>query len=387
MKIALIRQRYNAFGGAERFIERAVKSMQLDATLSLSLITRDWKESAGSLQLVSCNPPYWGRTWRDWSFARAACAVVAAADYDLVQSHERIACCDIFRAGDGVHAQWLLNRARGDSLAVRMMHSFSPWHRYTLAAERRLFTSPRLRAVICNSRMVAEEIRRHFGTSADKLEVIYNGVDLEAFHPRLRSIERTRIRSMMGISDSALLLLLVGSGFARKGVSNLLRAFAAMPKPRRERTYVVVVGADRKAGAMQQEACRLGISERVRFPGPQRDVAAWYAASDCLVLPTIYDPFPNVVLEAMACGLPVVTSKQCGAAELLQANRTGWVFDAYDIPGLSACLAALEPRTLRLMGDQARQLAESYPLARTAREMAELYRRLLSSGATDMPAG
>ena len=84
-----------------------------------------------------------------------AAPAATRSGFDLVQSHERISCCDIYRAGDGVHAQWLKNRARAISTARRWATALSPWHLYTLAAERRLFTSDQLRAVICNSQMVA----------------------------------------------------------------------------------------------------------------------------------------------------------------------------------------------------------------------------------------
>ena len=377
MKIALIRQRYNAYGGAERFIERAAAALRAEGSLSLSLIARDWQGGHGEAELVKCDPPYVGRTWRDWSFARSACEAIARGQYDLVQSHERIACCDIFRAGDGVHAQWLDNRERVLGSAARWAQAASPWHRYTLAAERRLFSSPRLKAVICNSRMVAEEVRRHFGLVPEKLHVIYNGVDLSQFHPGLQQEARASIRARLGVPAEAMMFLFVGSGFERKGVPQLLEAFARMAAAPEGKVCLVIVGQDRKAAAMQARAQALGLADRVFFPGPQRDIAAWYAAADCFVLPTLYDPFPNAVLEAMASGLPVITSAQCGAAELLEADRTGWVCDALDCAALAGHLSALDPAKARRMGAEARKLAERFPLEATARQLTDLYRRLL----------
>ncbi len=380
MKIALIRQRYNAFGGAERFIERAAATLQAGGSISLSLIARQWKggqDGQDTAGLVPCDPFYLGRTWRDWSFARAACREVARGQYDLVQSHERIACCDIFRAGDGVHAQWLINRERVLGTAACLAQRASPWHRYTLAAERRLFASRRLKAVICNSRMVAEEVQAHFGLAAEKLQVIYNGVDLAQFHPGLRAEARKSVRASLGVPADSMMFLLVGSGFERKGVSQLLQSFARMDEGARNKACVVVVGRDRKAAAMHALARRLGIAGQVYFPGPQRDIAAWYAAADCFVMPALYDPFPNAALEAMACGLPVITSTQCGAAELLEPGRTGWSCDALDGAALAGHMSALEPLQARRMGEEARALAERFPLEATAEQLTSLYRRLL----------
>lgn len=377
MKLALIRQRYNPFGGAERFVEQAMQSLDARHGVSLTLIAREWRggESGSSARVLLCDPPYVGRTWRDWSFARAACAATTG-EFDLVQSHERIACCDIYRAGDGVHAQWLLNRARALGPFRRMAQSASPWHRYTLAAERRLFASPRLRAVICNSHMVASEVRSRFGVDEGKLRVIHNGVDLDRFHPRLRAQWREPMRSRLGIPAEATVFLLLGSGFERKGVGRLLESFAGIASSRGD-AFVVVVGADRHADRYRRQAWALGVAGRVHFAGPQPDPGPWYGMADAFVLPTLYDPFPNAALEAMACGLPVATSKQCGAAELLTTGTNGWVCDAMDTPALSRFLAQIAPGKTEAMGERARAVAEGLSLAAMSEKLHSLYRELL----------
>ncbi|OYW23636.1 MAG: hypothetical protein B7Z49_03555, partial [Hydrogenophilales bacterium 12-63-5] len=118
LRLAIVRQRYNPFGGAERFIERAIEALQ-GHRVDVTMITRAWP--AGSArQALPCDPFYLGSLWRDWGFARAACRAAAAAGFDLVQSHERLHCCDVFRAGDGVHREWLRHRARGQGALRRL---------------------------------------------------------------------------------------------------------------------------------------------------------------------------------------------------------------------------------------------------------------------------
>ena len=107
MHVALVRQRCSAHGGAERFIEVARGALNAQG-VAVTVLAREWTGDPGTV--VRCDPFHVGRVWRDWSFARAVCREVARRPFDLVQSHERIACCDIYRAGDGVHAQWLHNR-------------------------------------------------------------------------------------------------------------------------------------------------------------------------------------------------------------------------------------------------------------------------------------
>jgi UDP-glucose:(heptosyl)LPS alpha-1,3-glucosyltransferase len=378
VKIALVRQRYNPYGGAERFVERAMKALAAQ-DVELTLLARRWSGASGSgdgLRLIRCDPFYIGRVWRDWSFARAVCATVKSQHFDLVQSHERIACCDVYRAGDGVHRQWLSNRKRAAGVWERIALALNPYHWYTLAAEKRLFQSPRLRAVICNSNMVKEELRRHFALAESKLHVIYSGVDLAGFHPQLRHIWRERKRAELGIADSAMVFLFVGSGFRRKGLPQLLRALSAVRD-----AHLVVVGADKELPRLRRSAAQSNLSGRVHFAGGQEDVKPWYGMADCFVLPTLYDPFPNAALEAMACGLPLITSLQCGAAEFVASGVEGYVCrDPLDVVELARCLnLAAAPGQAQRMGAAARLRVEPYGLADMAQRLTRLYAELLRS--------
>ena len=340
MKLALVRQKYTPFGGAERFVERALGALREQGT-DVTVIARQWQGPPGP-GFLRCDPFYLGRTWRDAGFARAVQDIMASGRFDLVQSHERIPGCHIFRAGDGVHATWLELRSRANAVPPRLTFLLSPWHRYTLAAEAAMFRHPDLRAVICNSRLVRDDIATRFGTSADKLHVIYNGVDLDAYHPRLREQHRQATRQSLGIAADAPLLLYVGSGFERKGVPTLLPAIAAM---QHRDALLLVVGRDRQEAAMRARAGQLGLGDRVRFLGGQQDVKPFYGAADVFVLPTLYDPMPNAALEALACGLPTVTTTTCGAAELIQPGITGRVVAPLDSAALAVALdATLEGR-------------------------------------------
>ena len=147
-RVALVRARYDPAGGAERFVQGAIAALRGQG-VALTIVARHWPGHDGSAILL--DPFHVGGLWRDWAFARAACAELARRRFDLVQSHERIACCDVYRAGDGVHAEWLAQRARARGTLGRWVDAMSPRHRYVLAAERALFRSTRLKAVICNS--------------------------------------------------------------------------------------------------------------------------------------------------------------------------------------------------------------------------------------------
>ncbi|PWB55434.1 MAG: glycosyl transferase family 1 [Nitrosomonadales bacterium] len=372
MKIALIRQRYTPFGGAERFVANAVQALRAEGA-SLTVVTRQWK-SGGAGESLICNPPYLGSLWRDWSFARCVCDTLKKHPFDLVQSHERIACCDIYRAGDGVHREWLKQRRRVLGPLGKLGVVMNPYHRYTLAAEKKLFQNPGLKAVICNSRMVKEEIRHYFGLAEEKLHVIYSGVDMETFHPRLRALHRTRVRHEYNIPESAVLYLFVGSGFERKGLHTLLQAMTQLPSA----SHLMVVGKDKHLGRYRNLAARLGLANRVHFAHGQTDPKPFYGAADVFVLPTLYDPFPNTALEAFACGLPVITSTKSGAAELVRAGENGFVCDALDQNGLASVMARLADQSARLrLGAAARETVTHLAPENMARQLLDLYRNLI----------
>ncbi len=377
MRLAIIRQRYTPFGGAERFVEGALEAL-LERDVAITLYTREWPETR--LKLIEphiVDPPYVGSLWRDMGFARAVAREVGRAHLDLVQSHERVLCCDVYRAGDGVHAVWLEERLRHASVAKRLSVRINPWHRYTLGMEKKLFASPWLQAVICNSRMVRDEIRQHFGVPEQKLHVIYNAVDAEAFHPGL-ALHRAAVREKLGIPAEAIVHLLVGSGFERKGVATAIEALATLAPPAR----LVVVGKDKHLERYRALAQRRGVGDRVLLTGPQVDPKPFYGAADTFVLPTLYDPLPNAALEAMACGLPVVTTTKSGAAELLQEHDAGLVCRAGDAAGLAAHMRALADPALRArLGERA--CAAVLPLSPSAMTLSLvlLYKSLLEESA------
>ena len=378
MKIAIIRQRYNPYGGAERFVERALAALAAEGA-EVTLITRNWDGApAANFRQVTCNPTYsrllGGRTARDRSFAEAVQALVQQSDFDITQTHERIPGCTIFRAGDGVHAAWLAHRARALGPLARFRQSLSGYHRYVLASEKAMFEHPELQAVICNSNMVADEICHFYGVDRDKLAVIYNGVDTDRFSPNLADEFRENTRLAAGVPLNAPLLLYVGSGFERKGVPQLIEAFA---KRNYREAHLVIVGKDRRLKAMQSLAARLGVSRQVHFPGPLNDVRPWYGAADGFVLPTLYDPCPNAALEALASGLPIVTSTTCGAKEWVKTGENGWVVDALDQLMLTKRLDDLAA----LAGDNrarhaARDAVATLTLPAMAERLLALYRRL-----------
>ncbi|CAJ0992671.1 glycosyltransferase family 4 protein [Pantoea sp. Nvir] len=371
LRVAIIRQKYRSDGGAERFIEHMLKALST-AQLDLNIITRSWQSTADyNWHVHICNPPNLGRLSRERGFARAARDYWKKERFDIVQSHERIMGCDIFRAGDGVHYVWLEQRARIASPWQRLRDTLSPYHHYILQAEKEMFNDSSLRAVICNSEMVKRDILRCFSLSAGKIHVIYNTIDTQLFRPA-SDANRYAMRQRLQLPDSATVLIYVGSGFKRKGLQAAIQALA--PSNR----YLIIVGQDKKVAYYQQLANQLNCLNRLRFVGVHQDVQPFYHAADALLLPTLYDPFPNAVLEAMACGLPVITSTGCGGAEFITDGQEGFICDALDINTLNHAIMAIPALSANSsLGKAARCKIETYVPQRLAQSLTSLYQEII----------
>jgi len=259
--------------------------------------------------------------------------------------------------------------------------TLDPYHRYVCGAESRMFAHPALRAVICNSTMVRAEIERRYGVSPQKLHVVPGGVDLDYFHPRHRAALRDEVRAELGAGRDDFVFLLVGSGFWRKGLDAAIDALARCAG---EPFRLVVAGRDRHAPRFARRARAAGLGDRLRLLGGRADVRPLYAAADCFILPTRYDPLPSAALEALAMGLPAIVGRRSGAAEIVQQGGCGWVCEPGDVGGL----AQLMREAAHAAGDAgaaeaARSASERYGIDDMTRKLTDLYAAL----AGDRPGG
>ncbi len=372
-KIIFVRQQFSAFGGAELILDRMLTSLNAGEH-KIALLARSWKGKHRGATFIPCNPPKVARFLRETIFARAACRMLRNYPGALVQAHERIPCCDIFRAGDGVHAAYLEQRRRGEAAAGKLALALSLFHRQTLKLERAMFASPRLKMVIVNSEMVANDLARHYDYPRERIRLVPNGIDLERFSLAARERHRAETRRSLGIPAEAPVALFVGSGFDRKGLARAIEACARQNVP----LHLVVIGSDKQPAKFKMHADRAGFGAHFHLVGPVGDPLPYFAAADVLILPTIYDPFPSTVIEALACGLPVVTTTGCGARDVVKRIDPALVCDAFDTEGLSnglkrALALAAEPST----ADSARKIAEEFGLEAMVARMLKLYDELI----------
>jgi UDP-glucose:(heptosyl)LPS alpha-1,3-glucosyltransferase len=369
-----VRQQFSQFGGAELILDRLLTALTARGK-RVALIGRSWRGSR-DVEFIRCDPPKVTRAFRETLFARAACDLIAREKGALVQAHERVPCCDIFRAGDGVHAAYLEQKRRTQTAFGRLKDRLSLFHRNTLALERKLFASPRLQAAIVNSEMVAGDIVRHFGFSRERIHLVPNGIDLTRFRLQARDEHRAAVRARLGVPVAKPVALFVGSGFERKGLHAAIHAAATQGD-----AELWAIGHDRRPAHFVAEAERAGLGSRFRLIGPT-DPLPYYAAADVLILPSFYDPFPSTVIEALACALPVVTTTGCGARDVVRRLDARLVRDVLDREGLAEALrTAFELAAKPETAARARAIAEEFGIDRMVEQTLAVHERVRATRA------
>ena len=313
MRIALLARRFDRHGGGtERDLIITAECLRA-AGHEITIFARELRGPSGDFKVRRVGGPALGRTAGLLSFAYGAPAAARREGADLVLSFARTVGAEVMRSGGSAHISYLrAARQWRSALQWRAMRA-SPYHRAQVFIERRAFASPRLKAAIAVSNLVRDDLIREFHLPAAEVVTLYNGVDLERFTPPSDDSARREIRSSLDIADGAPLVAFVGNGFGRKGLRFLIEAWPEVARG----AHLIVVGADQKGRWYQREAMRLGVGARIHFGGGMPDVTHIFHAVDAVALPSLFEPFGNVVMEAMASGLPVLSSAQSGASELL----------------------------------------------------------------------
>jgi len=323
MKLALIRRQFSATGGAELYMQRLLGALSA-AGHETHLFAEKWQGQAEGIQFHTV-PVEGSRAERPLRFAEAVKGAVRQEKFDCVFSLERTLSQDVYRAGDGVHRVWLERRKQFASWWKRPLTGLGAFHRGMLALEARTFDPANTKHIIVNSEMVRGEIARHFPAFPhERIHLVRNGVEVGRFQNQDRKAARKRF----GLADEDFVLLFVGSGWERKGLPWLLKFMAGRSDD--PHLKLLVVTRDRMRGK---------IPPNVVLTGPLTDVEAAYAAADVLTFLPIYEPCSNVVTEALAAGIPAITTSFNGASELIDPGVNGHVLDdPRDFSALGMCV-------------------------------------------------
>jgi len=326
------------------------------------------------------------RALRTYRYLQGVQRLRATARFDVVHAVVPSLTATVYQPRGGTYVETVartLARVRAPILRElkRLGRRFNVRQRFLARLERRLLTHYVGRVTVAAvSHYVRRQIEVQYGVPTQRIRVVFNGVDFTPLPPHEAAATRAALRARLGLDERTPVLLFVAHNFALKGLRELLSALPRVPGT------LVVAGRDRPR-RYAARAARLGVAQRVRFVGVETPVRDWYAAADVLAHPTWYDPCSRVVLEALSAGLPVVTTRYNGAAEVVQPTGCGRVVaEPADTPALAAALhEALTPEVRRTCAAAAPELRQSLSMARHARELLALYQDLRQGRAPPRP--
>jgi UDP-glucose:(heptosyl)LPS alpha-1,3-glucosyltransferase len=365
MRIALVARRFDpAGGGTERDLTMTARILAR-AGHHVTIYAGEVRASSSESTVRHIASPRLGRALGLLWFAHAAGAAARREGADLVLSFARIVDADILRSGGAAHASYVRAARQWQSRSARIAMRVSPYHRVQMLVERRGFASACFKRAIAVSDLVRDDLARTFALTPAQAVTLYNGVDLDRFFPEPEVAARGAIRREFGVEDARPTVMFVGNGFARKGLRFLIEAWPAIGDASR----LIVIGTDQAAASYERLARRLDLEDRVKFLGRRADVERLMRGADVLALPSLFEPFGNVAMEAMAAGVPALTTVRCGVAEIMPASLGAYVVnEPTDRVELAARMNALIEASTSLKA-AARAAAEEFTWERHAREL------------------
>lgn len=365
LRIALVVHEYNRYMGHSRYVTELATRFRRDHDVHVFTNTIDDPDRDG---ITFHHVPAWRRTALTaiLSFVVPA-TVLARGRFDVIHAQGLCGLNHNLATAHFCQTAWFEALARE---GVRLTWRQQVFRRLVTGLERRALCQAPTRRVIAVSGRVRENLAELYGRTTG-VDVVYHGTDVAKFHPDNRGRYRAAVRAAVGLPDDRFVALYVGD--LKKGADAAIRAAARAPGV----TLLVLTASDTAPYRAVAEA--EGAADRVIFHPRSKEVEKFFAAADCFVFPTIYDPFGLVITEAMAAGLPVITSRAAGAAELIADGADGLLTDrAWDVLALAAHLERLrdDPGLRERMGAAARARVEPLTWDRTAADTLAVYRRL-----------
>ncbi len=370
-------------GGAEKYagtLARWLKGAGHDVHVFASEVDKgELPECVPVVAVRPFCPP--GMGWlRAYLFARESERLLKVHNFDLIIGFNKVWYVHAYVAVGGAHPAALeYNSKRLRSVLSRafwwMTKRLSPKQWVFRAIARRQFHSGYAPCVIAPARMVAEHFRQYHGVPNDRISVVYNALDSLATLSN-ESAARSEFRRRHGLRAGDVAVLFVARNYVLKGLEPLLDAYSIVANRNPQASLIVCGG--RHAGRFRRQARRLGIANRVRFLGFVDDIRACFAGCDLFAFPTFYDPCSLVVLEALNAGLPVVTTRQNGAGELLTEGEDGFVIDSpWNTEQLADRLERLvsDGELRRRMGRNARENVQAFTIEARQRELLDALTR------------
>lgn len=384
MRIALCHERVlPERGGAEMYVADLARHL-VAAGHDVHLYAAQWNPNylPDRLHVHPISAMSKSRILRPWRFSAAIQSAMEHDRPDVSLGFDKTFGTDIYYPLGGLQAASALQNVRKHRSAwgrfgARIAKLVDPVQWSYARLERRGLTGQHAPLLVVNSSMVREHAQRLYGIDPSHIRVIHNAIDPARFDECDRARIRAHQRRQCGFGPTDVVAAFVAMNYRLKGLEPLLRALALVPS---FHPLKLIVAGSAETNHWQHLAKRLGVDRRVAFIGPCSDVRRVFFAADLHAHPTFYDPCSGVVLEALACGLPVVTSRWNGAAELLPASAGVALDDPHDETSLAQSLIELlDPVRRDAASRAARAASRSWTLNHHYARWLDVFREVIGN--------
>ncbi len=348
MKIALVNKKFTlSGGGAERYAVDLANALIAEGheVDCYGNILEDLNAKAGKCLVPMFNKPGWLRIL---SFARNFMKIIQNKknDYDIVYALTQAFPADLYFMGGGAHEHWLSLRFPNRMINF-LKRIITPTHSAQLWLENQLYNKNNCTAIMANSHLIREHSKLYGNVSADRVFVVHNGIDNMRFNITVASKFRESTRNDFNIGEDEFVISYLSHNWPRKGLKTILEAMALIK--RRHNSCRIIIGGKGDIDEFTERGLGFGLDERdMIFVGAYSMPEKLYVASDVSILPTMYDPCAGVTVEAMACGVPVITTPENGSHELVKHGESGFVLSSYNaVEELVEYLSILQDKEVR----------------------------------------
>ncbi|MBI5273991.1 MAG: glycosyltransferase family 4 protein [Chlamydiales bacterium] len=326
--IGIIKRSLSPFGGLEKYTKK-IADYFLQKKIDVTFLTLGHQpQTASHYQYINITRKGFLPHQKLLSFEKGVKAALKQHSFDITLAMDRYSAPTHIRAGNGCHKAFLKRRKKIDSFIKTTLSLYNPVHRVLLDIEKKSVENAFTKKIIVNSHMVEREFLEYYNVPKDKIVVVHNGVEWNEITPLFeqRLLIKEALIKELGLSPFSFYFLFIGNDYERKGLGIVMDALSKIPSD----WHLLVIGKDKKIEKFKKKAISLKIENKISFFGYRKDVTRFYALADCALIPSVYDPFANVTLEALAHGCFVISSKSNGGHEIINNGAGHIIEDLFD---------------------------------------------------------
>lgn len=385
-KIALAIEKFSRSAGGAELYSVSIASALVNDGWEVHLFGRSWDGEPSEANFQEIAVPNYLPSWMKMLvFALKHRSLIRNQSFDVILGFGNTLLMNVYQSHGGVHWYSTMRKTYSERNPFRrwikrviIKLSLKQWVRHWI--ESAPFRQKKRPVIIAISHMVKEDMVSYYSLAEEDIRIVYNGVDPEKYNTQIRQTLRGTIREELGVNEEGVVFLFVSYDLKKKGIIPLVDAVARLKQANNANFKLLVVG-EHPSQSLRRYIKKRNVQDMIVFKGPTRSIEQVYADSDVMVLPTYYDACSLVVIEAMACGLPPITTVYNGVAGIISDGHNGYVINhPPHSKELSEKMRVLLSREQRIrMSEEAIRTSKSLTMEENHRQMIEVFNQVAES--------